>query len=206
MSVFRVRLQNPPPSEVNQGYLDYDPTNANACTNYLGQPFNVSPQRTMFCTGPNRIYRELTDGAVFTDCNYWLRFDVANDPTYGFIEVLFNDGSIYSDIPAENTFPVIYSPYNVLTTDTFTTNVLDIIGTLGSAATFVQITNNGTVSPAQDIKIQLNGSSMAVMTLAAGDTQVFNAGDLTVTALAFMGGASNTTLQIILSLTVQCTS
>lgn len=205
MSVFQVQLQNPPPSEVAQGYLDYDPVGANACTNYLGQPFQVSKQRTMFCAGPNRIYRELVDGAVFTDCNYWLRFDVASDPNYGFINVLFNDGSVYSDIPGENTFPVVYSPYNVLDTDTFTTNFIDIIGSLGSAATFVQITNLGTVSN-QDITVQLNGSATAVMTLAHGDTQVFNAGDLTLTKLAFTGGVTNTTLQIILSLTVQCTS
>jgi len=201
MSVFKVKLQNPP----CQGYLDLDPTNANSQTNYLGAPFTVSKQRTMFCTGPNLIYRELFDGMVFTDCNYWLRYDVANNPCYGFIEVLYNDGSIYSDVASENTFPTIYSPYNVLIADTFATNYIDIVGTLGGAAIFVEMTNNGTLAT-QDIQVQLNGSATAVMTLKAGDTQIFNSGDLKVTKLAFDGGTANTTLQIILSVNVVCNS
>ncbi|NIQ15934.1 MAG: hypothetical protein GTO02_16530 [Candidatus Dadabacteria bacterium] len=52
----------------------------------------------------------------------------------------------------------------------------------------------------------MNGDVGAVMLLAAGDTQVFNAGDLQITKLAFDGGASSTTLQVILSVGVQCTS
>jgi hypothetical protein len=201
MSVFKVKLQNPP----CQGNLDLDPTGANSQTNFLGNPFVVSKQRTMFCTGPNLIYRELNDGDVFTDCNYWLRFNVADDPCHGFIEVLFNDGSIFSDVASENTFPTIYSPYNVLTTDTFATNSIDILGGLGGAAIFVEMTNNGTIAN-QDIKVQLNGSSSAVMTLAHGATQIFNAGDLSITKLAFLGGVANTTLQIILSVNVVCNS
>jgi hypothetical protein len=201
MSVFKVKLQNPP----CQGYLDLDPTGANSQTNYLGAPFVVSKQRTMFCTGPNLIYRELFDGQVFTDCNYWLRYNVATNPCYGFIEVLFNDGSIFSDVSSENTFPTIYSPYSVLIADTFATNFIDIVGTLGGAAIFVEMTNNGTLAT-QDIQVQLNGSATAVMTLKAGDTQIFNSGDLKVTKLAFDGGTANTTLQIILSVNVVCNS
>ena len=83
-----------------------------------------SIQRTMFVAGPNRIYRELFDGQVFTDCNYWKAFDIAVHPDTGFIEVLFDDGSVFSDIPSENTFPKVFSPYNVLSTDTFATNFI----------------------------------------------------------------------------------
>jgi hypothetical protein len=159
----------------------------------------------MFCTGPNRIYRELFDGDIFTDCNYWLRYDVAKDPCYGFISVLYNDGSVYSDDSSENTFPSIFSPYAVAPTDTFATNYIDIIGTLGGAAIFVEMTNYGT-TPTQDIKVQLNGSATAVMTLQGGTTQIFNSGDLSITKLGFMGGTAATTLQIILSVNVVCTS
>ena len=53
MSVFRVRLTNS-----RQGRLDvYD------------------NQRSAYITGPNRINRKLKDGEIFTDCNYWKRFE-----------------------------------------------------------------------------------------------------------------------------------
>lgn len=200
MSVFKVHLNYPG----KQGYLDLNP--ATASPGFLGNQMQPSKQRTMFCTGPNRIYRELFDGQVFTDCNYWKRFAYPQvSQETAFIEVLTDDGSIYSDIPGENTFPKVFYPYSVLIADTFATNFIDILGTYGAAATFVQITNLGTVAN-QDITVQLNGDVAAVMLLANGDTQVFNAGDLAVTKLAFDGGVANTTLQIVLSLTVQCNS
>lgn len=201
MSVFKVHVNYPG----KQGYLDFNP--ATASPGYQGQQMQPSKQRTMFCTGPNRIYRELFDGMVFTDCNYWKRFAFPQCPLEtAFIEVLVDDGSVYSDIPGENTFPKIYSPYAVLTTSTFVNNFIDIVGTLGGVAQFVQITNLGTSAPNQNVQIQLNGDVGAVMTLAAGDTQVFNAGDMAISKLAFAGGAANTTLQVILSVAVQCNS
>jgi len=200
MSVFKVHLNYPG----KQGYLDYNP--ATASPGYLGNQMQPSKQRTMFCAGPNRIYRELFDGQVFTDCNYWKRFAYPQvSQEVAFIEVLTDDGSIYSDIPGENTFPKVFYPYSVLIADTFATNFIDILGTYGAAATFVQITNLGTAAT-QNITVQLNGDVDAVMLLAFGDTQVFNAGDLAVTKLGFDGGTANTTLQIVLSLTVQCNS
>ena len=200
MSVFKVHLNYPG----KQGYLDFNP--ATASPGYLGNQMQPSKQRTMFCAGPNLIYRELFDGQVFTDCNYWKRFAYPQVPQEtAFIEVLVDDGSIFSDIPGENTFPKVFYPYPVAAADTFATNFIDIVGTYGSAATFVQITNLGTIAN-QDITVELNGDVGAVMLLAAGDTQVFNAGDLAITKLAFDGGVGATTLQIILSLTVQCNS
>ncbi len=200
MSVFKVHLNYPG----KQGYLDFNP--ATASPGFLGDQMQPSKQRTMFCTGPNRIYRELFDGQVFTDCNYWKRFAYPQVPQdVAFIEVLVDDGSIFSDIPGENTFAKTFYPYSVLTTATFANNFIDIVGTYGSAATFAQITNLGTVAN-QNVTMELNGDVGAVMLLAAGDTQVFNAGDLTITKLAFQGGVANTTLQIVLSMTVQCNS
>ena len=200
MSVFKVHLNYPG----KQGYLDYNP--ATASPGFLGNQMQPSKQRTMFCAGPNRIYRELFDGQVFTDCNYWKRFAYPQvSQEVAFIEVLTDDGSIYSDIPGENTFPKVFYPYAVAIADTFATNFIDILGTYGAAATFVQITNLGTAAT-QDITVQLNGDVGAVMLLAFGDTQVFNAGDLAITKLGFDGGTANTTLQIVLGLTVQCNS
>jgi len=200
MSVFKVHLNYPG----KQGYLDFNP--ATASPGFLGNQMQPSKQRTMFCAGPNRIYRELFDGQVFTDCNYWKRFAFPQvSQEVAFIEVLTDDGSIFSDIPGENTFPKVFYPYAVANTDTFATNSIDIIGTYGAAATFVQITNLGTAST-QNVTVQLNGDVGAVMLLAFGDTQVFNAGDLAITKLGFDGGTVSTTLQIVLGLTVQCNS
>jgi hypothetical protein len=199
MSVFKVHVNYP----AAQGYLDLNP--ATASQGFLGNQMQPSKQRTIFVTGPNRRYRELFDGQTFTDCNYWKRFAFPQAPyETAFIEVMSDDGSVFSDIASENTFPYIYSPYSVLIADTFATNFIDIVA-LGGVAQFVQITNNGTMAT-QDITVQLNGSATAVFTLGAGDTQVFNVGDLAITKLAFDGGIASTTLQIILSVTVQCLS
>lgn len=220
MSVFRVNLQN-----TQQGQLDLNPATAtailvgndpratvNGSLVGLGNQMNPSIQRTIFVAGPHQIYRELADGQTFTDCNYWKRFAFPQVPLdQAFIEVVTDDGSIWSDFDDENNFPLTFggdTDYDVLTTDTFATNVIDILGTYGSFATFVQITNNGTVSPNQDIKIKMNGSANAIMSLAAGDTQVFNAGDLKVSALAFqLGGGgtpTDTTIQVVLSVASVC--
>jgi len=207
MSVFKVNLNN-----TQQGLMDLNPATATPMTadlyGNLGSQMQPSIQRTMFVAGPNRIYRELNDGDTFTDCNYWKRFAFPQLPLdQAFIEVLTDDGSVYSDFSDENTFALIFggdTAYDVLTTDTFTDNVIDILGTYGSYAQFVQITNLGTSSPNQDIKVELNGSADAIMSLKAGDTQIFNAGDLSVSAIAFEGGTNNTTVQVILSIRSVC--
>lgn len=209
MSVFRVKLQQLP----EQGYMDLNPATASsaspACPSCLGSAFTTSIQRTMYCAGPRRIWRKLADGATFVDCNYWKRFSYPTvSKEVAFIEVVTDDGSIYSDSSEENTFPVIFggdTAYDVLTTDTFEDNYIDILTDYGGFAKFVQITNNGTADN-QTIKVQLNGSSSAIMTLADATTQVFNAGDLAISKLGFEGGTANTTVQIILSVEVQCNS
>ena len=211
MSVFRVKLTN-----TQQGLLDYNPATASPIavggaqgSTYLGQLMDPSIQRTIYVAGPNRIYRELFDGQTFTDCNYWKRFAFPQVPLdQAFIEVVTDDGSVWSDFSPENNYALTFGgdvDYDVLDTDTFLTNFIDLIGTYGSYATFVQITNLGTATDgSQDIKVQLNGSSSAVLNLKAGDTQVFNMGDLLVSALAFQGGSASTTIQVVLSMTTQC--
>jgi hypothetical protein len=208
MSVFRVQLQN-----TQQGLLDLNPATAtpilvgNLGGNYQGSQMNPSLQRTIFVTGPHRIYRELFDGQTFTDCNYWKRFAFPQVPlSQAFIQVVTDDGSIWSDFTVENDFPLTFGgavDYNVLTTDTFATKFIDILGTYGSYANFAQITNLGTVALNQDVKVQLNGSANAVFNLIHGTTQVFNTGDLKISKLGFqlggLGTPATTPIQVVLS-------
>lgn len=209
MSVFRVKLQN-----ASQGLMDLDPSTASAMSagnhSLLGTPFTTSKQRTIFVTGPTRRYRQLFDGTTFTDCNYWKRFAYPQvSLTDAFIEVVTDDGSIYSDVEEENTFALTFggdTAYTVEAADTFDDTYIDILTDYGSYAVFVQIQNKGTTSPDQDVKVEINGSSSAIFTLAAGDTQVFDRGDLVISKLAFEGGDADTDLQIIMSVKSVCNS
>lgn len=192
MSVFKVNLNN-----IDQGRLDVNPL--------TGEQMQPSIQRTLWATGPNRIYRKLKDGEEFTDCNYWKQFAYPQVPlSEAFIEVVTDDGSIYSSNPEENTFPFAQT-VTVLTTDTFETNYIDVLGTYNSYAVFTQIENLGTTSN-QDIDVQLNGLSSAEFGLANGAVQTFNRNDLTITRIAFEGGSANTTVQLIMSVQSVCNS
>ena len=106
MSVFQVSLNN-----IKQGQLDLNPTTdpnaAGTAQTYgkVGTPFATSLQRQIWVAGPNRRYRLLKDGVQFTDCNYWKQFAYPACPLdKAFITVVVDDGSIYSNDPAENTF------------------------------------------------------------------------------------------------------
>lgn len=197
MSVFKVKL-----NQGVQGDLDINPA--------TGLEFATSVQRTMYVAGPNGRIREVVDGTTFTDCNYWKQFAVpavsAND---AFIEVLSDDGSVYSSVASENTYPVA-TTVTVSSGEVYGDNEIDIAGDTGNFAAFVQMTNNGTDSPDDDVLVKLNGSSSAIFTLAAGSTQVFNAGDVSVTHIAmqpvaagFVGPAS---VSVIYSVTSVCNS
>lgn len=184
MSVFRVKLNNNV-----QGTMDVNPD--------THLEFPVSIQRTIFVNGPKKIYRKLRDGDTFTDCNYWKRFaypQVSEDQA--FIEVVSDDGSIYSDVEQENNFPNVYA-LTVADGSSFDDNVANIVGDYGAPAYFVQITNK---MGGGDVRVKLNGLAGAVFDLLAGDTQVFNYGDLAVTKVQFdnsSGTAAN--IQIIVS-------
>lgn len=191
MSVFRVKLNNSA-----QGKLDIDPSTL--------AEFSTSIQRTIFVTGPKRIYRKLTDGETFTDCNYWKKFAYPQVPyEQAFIEVVTDDGSIYSDNDEENNYPMVYD-FTVNDGSAFAANEADIVGDTGSAANFVQITN---VAGGGDIRVKLNGMTGAIFDLAAGDTQVFNYGDLAVTKLNFDNSSgTNATVQVIVAVKSGCQS
>ena len=159
--------------------------------------------------GPNGKIREIADGTTFTDCNYWKRFAVpAVSSDDAFIEVLTDDGSIYSDIPSENNYPVVTS-VTVHADEVFADNVIDIAGDTGSYAAFVQMTNSGS-SGSGDVLVKLNGNSSAILQLNGATTQVFNAGDVSITQLAFQPQATGFTgpanIEIIYSVMSVCNS
>jgi hypothetical protein len=179
MSVFRVKLNNNV-----QGNMDV-------------MVDSTSIQRTIFVNGPKKIYRKLKDGDTFTDCNYWKRFaypQIAEDQA--FIEVVSDDGSIYSDVEQENNFPNVYA-FTATDGSGFDDNVADIVGDYGAPAYFVQITNK---MGGGDIRVKLNGLAGAVFDLLAGDTQVFNYGDLAVTKIQFENSSgASADIQVLVS-------
>lgn len=159
-----------------------------------------SIQRTIYVAGPKHTYRKLNDGDQFTDCNYWKRFAYPqvslND---AFIEVVTDDGSVYSDVESENSYPKVYN-LSVVNATTYTDeeNIVDILGDTGGYAMFVQIANQGGTS----VKVRLNGTSDAVFDLGGGETQVFNDGDLNISKLEFantVSGGATSAVQVLLS-------
>lgn len=180
MSVFRVKLQN-----VDQGLLDVDMITK--------APVATSNQRQAYIMGPGKINRLLKDGETFTDNNYWKQFAYPQMPyEHAFIEVVSDDGSVYSDVPSENTFGV--GKTFTLATEYNATNVLDFVGTYGQPANFLQITNEDTENA---IVVELNGDSNIVFTLGAGETQMFNTGDLAITLIRLKAAAGTPTVSLI---------
>lgn len=195
MSVFKVKL-----NQGDQGNLDVNPA--------TGLEFATSVQRTMYVAGPNGKIREIVDGTTFTDCNYWKRFAFpAVSANEAFIEVLTDDGSVYSDIASENTYPVSDS-LTITSGEDYDDNFIDILGDTGNHAQFVQMTSNGTASPDDDVLVQLNGT--ATFTLVAGTTQVLNAGDVSVTSIGMKpvvsGFVGPVTVSLLYSVVSECKS
>lgn len=192
MSVFRVKLSN-----VNQGLLDVDMV--------TGQPVATSIQRSIYVMGPNRINRLLKDGDTFTDCNYWKRFAYPQLPLdQAFIEVVTDDGSVYSDYSSEQTFLKNYS-LSLANGSTYTTsgNYADILGDTGGYAVFTQIANNGNGS----VTVRINGSTDSTFTLTAAETQIFNAGELAVSKVAFANASGSTqAVEVLVAVKSQATS
>jgi hypothetical protein len=192
MSVFRVKLSNP-----NQGRLDVDMV--------TGRPVTTSIQRTIYVMGPNRINRLLKDGDTFTDCNYWKRFAYPQLPLdQAFIEVVTDDNSVYSDYSSEQTFLKNYS-LSLADGTTYTTsgNYADILADTGGYAVFTQIANNGSGT----VTVRVNGSTDSTFTLTTGETQIFNAGELAVSKVAFANASGSTqAVQVLVSVKSQATS
>ena len=201
MSVFQVKLNQGP-----QGKLDINPA--------TGVALSTSVQRTMFVTGPNGKIREIADGTTFTDCNYWKRFAVpAVSADDAFIEVVTDDGSVYSEVASENTYPVVA---NITITSGKTLvssgSIIDIAGTTGNFASFMQLTNAGYLSSGNNVSVQLNGSSDAVFILEGGSTQVFNGGDVSINRVAIApqfiasGAVGSFNIEALYSVVSQCNS
>jgi len=197
MSVFKVKLNN-----MNQGQLDMNPA--------TGAQFAESIQRSIFVMGPGKSQRLLKDGQTFTDSNYWKRFAYPQVPlNEAFIEVVTDDGSVYNDQDGNaGNYPVTWLPGNagdgiIVANSTYTSNgnSLDIVATYGSAAAFVMIENTDSANP---VKVRLNGSASAVLTVEEASTKVFDNGDLVVTKIEFdnsASGASNVNkVQVILGI------
>jgi len=194
MSVFKVALNNN-----DQGTLDLDPSS--------GGQFSTSKQRSVYVMGPGKINRLLIDGETFTDCNYWKQFAYPQvSRENAFIEVVTDDGSVYSSVPSENVFPKVFTR-TLAGGSTFATsnNIIDMAVDAGGNAIFTQIENQGS----QAVTVKLNGDTNAVFDLSGSETQVFNAGELVVSSIAFdnsTSGASSTTVQVLVSVKSSCNS
>lgn len=206
MSVFKVALNS-----IAQGNMDLNPSTATSISaldhSQLGSEMSPSIQRTIYVAGPNHTYRKLKDGEQFTDCNYWKRFAYPQCALAdAFIEVVTDDGSVYSDVSDENTYAKVYD-LSVVNGTTYSEedNIVDILGDTGGFAVFVQIANQGSTA----VKVRLNGTANAIFDLGAGETQVFNHGDLSVTKLEFantVSGGGTTAVQVLVSVKSVCNS
>lgn len=169
MSVFRVKLQN-----MRQGLLDVDPA--------TGTTFTTSKQRQIFVAGPKKSYRLLKDGEQFTDCNYWKRFAYPQMALeFAFIEVVSDDGSYYSDDPAENTFA---KGATVTLTSSFADNAINFVDTYGVPAQMLRVQN---LDSTNHIQGELNGDTNITFNLSENETQFFNSGDLAITQIRLKG-------------------
>ncbi len=193
MSVFRVKLNN-----VDQGKLDLDPSTHPAGGGYgdLGTAFTVSKQRQVYVMGPKKINRLLKDGETFSDCNYWKRFAYPQVPyDQAIVEVVSDDGSVYSDVEEENTF-VVGQSFDSVATSYNDTNKIDFVNTHGGPAKYVQISNT---HASYTLTFELNGDTNATLTLAASSSQIFNSGDLAITQVRLKSSSAGGTATILAS-------
>ena len=194
MSTFRVKLNN-----TSQGLLDIDPS--------TGVQASTSKQRTVFIAGPRKTQRLLKDGDTFTDANYYKRFCYPQvSYELAILEVVSDDGTVWSDVESENTYPVVWLPgaagtgvVGIGETYTDTNMSLDILTTYGAPARFCQLQNTDT---SDAIKVRLNGT--AVMTLDKASSQIFDQGDMSITKIefdnSFSGAAQVNAVEVILGI------
>ncbi len=186
MSVFQVQLNN-----IAQGVMDLNPA--------TGGQMRPSLQRSMWVTGPNRSYRELFDGQTFTDNNYWKKFCYPQCSLADAILVCTSDdGSVYSEVASENTFPRVYT-VTCVGGSAYAANVVDVVGDNGGPAYSASLENTGS----QGVKVKMNGLSTAIFDLAADATKSFDLGDAPITRLEFnntSSGATTATIEVILSI------
>lgn len=197
MSVFQVQLNN-----TVQGRLDLNPA-TDTVTTYgnLGTPFTVSKQRQIWVAGPNRRYRLLKDGDTFTDCNYWKQFAYPNCPLdRAFISVTSDDGSVYSDVADEN---VVTKGATVTLTTAYTGTVIDFVNTYGGPAKFLSVQN---LDASIAIFGELNGDTNVTFKVNAGETMMFNQGDMVITYLRLKAASGTPQASWISSVKSICNS
>jgi hypothetical protein len=197
MSVFRVKLNNNV-----QGRLDLNAATDNSESfGEVGDTFTVSKQRQIYVTGPNGKYRLLSDGDTFTDCNYWKKFTTeVMGEEFAFIEVLSDDGSIYSDIPEENTFSV---GQTLTLTTNYADNVVDFVTDHGAPARFLMIQN---LDESIAIFGELNGDTNITFAVGAGETMMFNQGDMVITSIRLKSTSGTPDVSFIASIKSKCYS
>ena len=195
MSVFQVVLNN-----LEQGTMDYHRGDTVVA-------YDPSLQRQVYVMGPKKINRLLRDGDIFEDCNYWkihAPYHAVTNPMgtsaeKAFIEILVDDGSVYSDNPADNTFA--FATQEVIPADPVNwTMVADFADLYGSFATSAIITN----SSGNAAEIQINGS--AAFPLAAGATQVLNTGDISIVTIEARGAAEVDAIEVFAGVRSMCRS
>lgn len=204
MSVFRVALNNN-----EQGNLDLDPsTNTGTTFGDLGDQIATSLQRQVYVMGPGKINRLLIDGETFTDCNYWKQFAFPQVSLEdAFVEVVTDDGSVYSDVPGENVYPKVFTR-TIAGGSTFATanNIIDMLVDAGGPAIFAQIENQ---DGSQALTVRLNGDVNAIFDLSENETQVFNAGEMVISQIAFdnsLSGSTDALVQVLVSIKSSCFS
>jgi hypothetical protein len=119
-----------------------------------------------------------------------------------FIEVVEDDGTIYSDVISENSYPKVYN-ITAAAGSGFSSNKADIAADSGSFALFAQITNKGS----EQVRIRLNGLNSAIIDLDSGSTQTFNPGELAIGSIEIENQSSDPVLvQIVVSIRVVSSS
>ncbi len=183
MSVFRVKLANNA-----QGNLDIDPRTQ--------LPYTTSISRQVYAVGPNGTHRLLVDGQTFTDCNYWKQFTTSVvGAENSFIEVVTDDGSPY--VAGQiSTFSVGDS---LTATTSYSANVVDFVGTHGGAAVALVLQNN---SGSNNAVVELNGNTDITITVAPGQTIMFNRNEFIVNSMRVKSSASTVDFSYVASIEV----
>lgn len=180
-------------------------SSGNASYTSGGTWFACSVSRTMVCPGPNGYTRILTDGEIFSDCNYWKKFTTSNLPTSeAFIDLIEDDGIAFS-YTTQSVLNRVYT-LTVLNDTTFTdeANIADFLTDYGVAATAAVITVSG-----EDVTMRINGQDTADYPLSDGATFEFSAGEASLTSLAFsnsVSGGSTATVIILATIPSVCNS
>ena len=149
-----------------------------------------SLQRQAYVMGPKQINRLMVDGETFTDCNYYKRYCAYHptlnpqgcDPEAAILLLVTDDGTPYSDVPAEQTFAWSTAAEGVDAGNGEMATIKDFAAD-GSYAVSAIVTNLSDTS----VIVKING--LASFTLAAGAQQVFDSGDLVISKIEAQSSA-----------------